>query len=135
MSELGNCIALLILLALVFLECPFDFVLVGVLFSATPLVPCPLWGVLEELPLEAAAEPPKKLFDVSVGDTGDVSGVNPVLELAIVPPTPILLVGESTFPGGGVYFPVIELAAGATVEMGLMTAGLCGEGMPIMNGI
>ena len=134
--ELGSCIALLILLALVFLEWPLVFVLDALTPSVTPLAPVPLRGILEEVPLEVATEPPKKLFDASVGDTGEVSGVlNPVLELAIVPPTPILLVGESTFPGGGVYFPISELGEGATVAIGLITAGLCGEGMPIMNGI
>lgn len=135
-KELGKCIALLILLALVFLECPFDFVTVVLMDSSTALVPFPVRGTLEELPLEEATGPPKKFFDVSVGDTGEVSGVHiPVLELAIVPPTPILLVGESNLPGGGVYLPLIAEAEAVTAAMGLITAGLCGEGMPMMNGI
>lgn len=121
------------LLALVFLECPLDF---APLALALALSLTPPRTALEEDPLEVVAPPPKKLFDASVGETGEVSGVLiPVLELAIVPPTPTLLVGDMSLVGGGVYLPIMEQLVGVTVVMGLSMAGLWGDGMPIMKGM
>jgi hypothetical protein len=66
------------------------------------------------------------------------------VELAIVPPTPIRLVGECTgiADGGAVavgdttaHFPVIEHVVGGREVVGLMSAGLWGDGMPMMKGM
>lgn len=61
-----------------------------------------------------------------------------------MPPTPIRLVGECTFGADGavaavgdtvVHFPVIEHVVGGREVLGLMSAGLWGEGMPMMKGM
>jgi hypothetical protein len=68
-------------------------------------------------------------FIVSVGETGDVRGV----EEAIVPPTPIRDVDEAIL-SGCVYFPVMEPGVGV-IEPRATRARLCGEGMPMTNGV
>lgn len=68
----------------------------------------------------------KGFLEVSVGEIGDVRGV----EVAIVPPTPVRSVGEKTLT-----FPVIEHAVGGTVVVGVMSAGLCGEPMAMTKGM
>lgn len=82
-------------------------------------------GVALGLDLAMALE--KKLFDleVSVGEIGEVTGVDE----AIVPPTPVRSVGDTSFT-----FPVMEHAVGATVAEGVISAGLCGEPIAITKG-
>jgi hypothetical protein len=64
---------------------------------------------------------------MSVGETGDVTGVDD----AIVPPTPMRDVTVVTFSGA---FRVIEHDVGGIVTIGVTSAGLCGDPMPITKG-
>lgn len=66
--------------------------------------------------------------DVSVGDTGEVIGV----EDAMVPPTPVLPTAELILRGA---FRVIEHTTGARLVVGLVNAGLCGEPIAMTNGM
>jgi hypothetical protein len=66
-----------------------------------------------------------------VVSVGEVTGV----VLAIVPPTPVLLVGDFRGALVVVHLPVIEHVVGGTLVVGLMSAGLCGDGMPMMKGM
>jgi hypothetical protein len=60
-------------------------------------------------------------FEASVGLTRDVNGV----DVAIVPPTPVLLVGDWTFTGTVVaLLLVIEHAVGCTVVVGVISPWL-----------
>ena len=99
-------------------------------------------GVKGALLAEGRAPPKNTGLLVSVGDTGEDNGV----ELAMVPPTPVLLVGDCNFGKVAVVaaapavdaletLPVIEQAEGGTVVVGVMRAGLCGEPMAITKGM
>ena len=110
---------------------PSLFVLLGIdmLFRLAFLV-CEVDDVLEGPPFGAGRPVPKPkgiVFPASGGSIGEVNGV----ELAIVPPTPALLVGDLS---GAELLPVIEQVVGWTAVTGLMS-GLCGEGIPMMNGM
>lgn len=61
-----------------------------------------------------------------MGETGEVMGV---VE-AIVPPTPVLRVGETTF-----LFAVMEHAVGGTGDCGVIRAGLWGEPIAMTKGM
>jgi hypothetical protein len=65
-------------------------------------------------------------LDALVGEVGEVTGV---VE-AIVPPTPVLRVGETTF-----RFAVIEHAVDCTGGCGAIRAGLWGEPMAMTKGM
>jgi hypothetical protein len=139
-NELGSCIALLMLLPLTLLEWPpllrplSLFVLLGIvmLFRLVFLL-CATEPDFEGPPFDTGRPEPKPKefgFPVSVGSVGEVKGV----ELAIVPPTPVLLVGD--FKGAApVDLPVIEQVDGGTAVTGETSAGLCGDGIPIIKGM
>jgi hypothetical protein len=139
-KELGSWIALMMLLPLAFLECPPLLVALSFscLFGMDMLLTLAflLWlidPVFEAVPLAIGRALAKVLdFPEPACSTEGVSGV----ELAIVPPTPVLPVEDCTFKGAfDTLFPVMEQVEGGTVDVGLISAGLCGDGIPIMNGI
>lgn len=76
-----------------------------------------------------SALPKVENFIVSVGETGDVRGV---VE-AIVPPTPVRNVDKGILSGCAL-FPVMEPGLGV-IEAGVTRARLCGEGIPMTNGV
>lgn len=77
----------------------------------------------------ASALPKDGNFIVPAGETGDARGV----EEAIVPPTPVRDVDEAILSGCG-YVLVMEPGVGV-IEARATRERLCGEGMPMTNGV
>jgi predicted polyphosphate/ATP-dependent NAD kinase len=67
-------------------------------------------------------------LDVSVGEIGDVTGV----EDAIVPPTPMRDVTGTILSGA---FRVMEQDVGGMIAAGVTNAGLCGDPIAITKGM